>query len=139
YPAPQPLLLEQDSSVLGGPFMLMEAFPGETMLALVVRRFVPIFWGSALMARAQAQLHSLPYNGFPAPEKPFLPRRLAELRQIVYEYNLSRLLPGLSWLNRYRPQPEESPCIVHLDFHPANVIFHRWKCRGIVDWCESDV
>jgi aminoglycoside phosphotransferase (APT) family kinase protein len=119
--------------------MIMEAIPGEPMLALMLRRLMSIFWAPAAMARAQAQLHKLPTRGFPHFDKPFLHRRLAELRQAIANYDLSGLMPGLGWLRRYRPNLADAPCVVHLDFHPTNLIFHRWCFRGVVDWCESDL
>jgi aminoglycoside phosphotransferase (APT) family kinase protein len=139
YPVPAPLLLERDSNILRGPFMLMEAIPGQTMLELLLQRIVSILWAPARMAEAQAYLHGLPTSGFPGSTKPFLQRRLGELRQIIREYNLYGLTPGFEWLEAHRPDPLEPPKIVHLDFHPANLIVQDGRCRGVVDWCESDL
>jgi aminoglycoside phosphotransferase (APT) family kinase protein len=139
YPVPRPLLLEREFEILGGPFMLMEGIPGRSMLSLLLDRFTSIFWAPARMAKAQARLHELPTAGFPASPSPFLDRRLRELTQIIDEYDLPGLIPGMEWLHAHRLPPAEPPRIVHLDFHPANLIFESGRCRSVVDWCESDL
>src|SRR5207248_6960760 len=43
------------------------------------------------------------------------------------------------WLVRHRPADPERPSILHLDFHPVNILFDRGQCSGVIDWCDADV
>lgn len=139
YPVPKPLLLEKRTSVFGGPFMVMEALPGGTMLARMLSFFPAIVWEPLRLAAMHARLHRLPTEGFPVSSRPFLDRRLTELHSAIRDYALPGLRPGLRWLEARRPRTREAPTILHLDFHPANLIVAAGKCRGVIDWCEADV
>jgi aminoglycoside phosphotransferase (APT) family kinase protein len=139
YPVARPLLVEESAAVLGGPFIVMDLIPGQTMLAALLHRFTDIWWVPAHMARMHAALHALPSRDFPCPLAPFLPRRLRNLRRLICKYDLKGLAPGLDWLAAHQPDPAEAPSILHLDFHPMNLLFDGNRCRGVLDWCESDV
>jgi aminoglycoside phosphotransferase (APT) family kinase protein len=139
YPVPRPLLLERSAAVLGGPFLVMDLVPGQTMLAALLARFTDIWWAPAHMAAMHARLHGFPAADFPSPPGRFLERRLREMRRLLHEYELDGLTPGLDWLQGRRPEPPEVPSILHLDFHPMNLVFDRGCCRGVLDWCEADV
>jgi aminoglycoside phosphotransferase (APT) family kinase protein len=139
YPVARPLLCERSAAVLGGPFMVMSLVPGQTMLAALLRRFTDIWWAPAQMAEMHAALHALPSASFPRPPGSFLERRLREMRQLVRKYDLGDLAPGLDWLWTHRPEAPEVASILHLDFHPMNLLFDQGHCRGVLDWCESDV
>jgi len=139
YPVPRPLILEKDSAWFGGPFLIQPAIMGQTMLALLLNHFPAILWAPACLAEAQARLHTLPASGFPHSRNPFLEHRLEALRQCVEEYDLSGLAAGLDWLESHRPHSQEPPSILHLDFHPGNVIVREGRCQGVLDWCDSTV
>jgi aminoglycoside phosphotransferase (APT) family kinase protein len=139
YPAPRPLLVEEDCDLFGGPFALVEWLPGRTLLDLIMSQPWRLISGPARLAREHARLHQFRPDGFPAAAGPFLGRRLDELRDWIETYELDGLKRGLDWLWRHRPADPQSPCILHLDFHPLNVLFDRGECSGVIDWCESDV
>jgi aminoglycoside phosphotransferase (APT) family kinase protein len=139
YPVARPLLLDGDPHLLGGPFMVMEAIPGRTLLDLMLWRPWRVIDGPVQMAALHARLHRSPVADFPAPPGPFLERRLEEMRAWVTEYRLHGMAPGLEWLARNRPPEPERPSIIHLDFHPVNLMFGRWHCNAVLDWSESDV
>lgn len=139
YPVPEPLGCELESTVLGGPFMLMEWIPGRTLLDLLFRQPWRILRGPGRMAQLHARLHQLPVRDFPGPPGPFLDRHLAMLRMQIETYNLPGLLPGLDWLQEQRPPPEAAPSIVHLDFHPINLLFQGLHGQAVLDWSDADV
>jgi aminoglycoside phosphotransferase (APT) family kinase protein len=140
YPVPRPLLLEDRTSVLGGPFMIVKAIPGKTMLSLMLEYFPSIAWAPARMAEMHAYLHRLPTAYFPGvTAEPFLKRRLCEIREFIRDYSLSGLIRGLKWLEEHQVGVCEPPSIVHLDFHPANLMVQGRQCGAVLDWCESDV
>jgi aminoglycoside phosphotransferase (APT) family kinase protein len=139
YPAPRPLLREEDAALLGGPFLLTEWVEGETLLALLRRQTPSILWAPSRMAETHARLHCLPAADFPRPARPFLDRQFDELEAVISACGLGGLRPGLAWLCRRRPSPGEPPGLLHLDFHPGNLLMHAGRCAAVLDWGDADV
>ncbi|HZU39285.1 MAG TPA: phosphotransferase, partial [Gemmataceae bacterium] len=139
YPVARPLLLEASSDHFGGPFMLMEEVPGRTLVDLLLARPWCIVRGPARMADLHTRLHRLPTAGFPAPPEPLLGRSLTELDRLIEEENMPGLRPGLEWLCQHRPPDPERPAVLHLDFHPLNLLFDGPRRATVLDWCEWDV
>ena len=126
YPVPEPIVLEESCELFGGPFLLFEQAPGRTLFETLLYQPWRFCRGPAKMAAAHARLHALPIDRFPAPAGPFLPRRLEEMRQLIREYGLNGLQPGWTWLAEHGPEAPRSPSILHLDYHPVNIV-----CRGL--------
>jgi aminoglycoside phosphotransferase (APT) family kinase protein len=139
YPVAKPVLVEEDDHLFGGPFMIMEMLPGRNLLREMLRRFWRIAHAPIEMAEMQARLHQLPTEGFPSPEEDFLSRELIDLQDIIDDYGLHGYQAGLDWLRRHRPKPLASPSIIHLDFHPVNMMCRWRRCTGIIDWSDADV
>jgi aminoglycoside phosphotransferase (APT) family kinase protein len=139
FPVARPVLAEEDPSVLGGPFMLMERLPGETLMESMLRKPWEIIGGTWHMVRLQIWLHSLPTDVFPAAAEPFLDRWLTELGRRVESFELAGLAPGLAWLQDNRPPNPRALSIVHMDFHPVNLMVENGKFTGVLDWPGSDV
>jgi aminoglycoside phosphotransferase (APT) family kinase protein len=138
-PVPEPLLVEEDSSLFGGPFLLMEWLPGETLLDYLRGHNLHILWVAGQLAEAHARLHRLPADDFPAAPGPFLERRLDELEALRDGYGLDGLTAGLAWLRGHHPVAETAPCLLHLDYHPINVMVHDGRPPAVLDWSEADV
>jgi aminoglycoside phosphotransferase (APT) family kinase protein len=139
YPVVRPCLREENSSILGGPFLLMPWVPGSTLLDHLLQHPTSLWWAPGLLARMQVRLHQLPIKDFPAPKGEYLKRSLAELRALVLTYDLEGMRPGLDWLTENRPAPPRTPCIIHLDFHPQNFLIHEETCSAILDWSDADL
>jgi aminoglycoside phosphotransferase (APT) family kinase protein len=139
YPVARPLLLEESCEPFGGPFLLMEWVPGQTLIDLLCDRPWRIWGGPVQMAEMHARLHRLPSAGFPHPPGPFLERRLDEMRELIRAYGINGMRAGFDWLWQHRPELPARPCIIHLDFHPMNLLFEHDACSAILDWNESDV
>jgi len=139
YPVPEPLLLEQTSDLFGGPFFLMEKVPGRMALDMLVWRPWRIVTFPAQMADIHARLHRLPSDDFPAPRGEFLGRQLDQVAAVIREHGLHGLAPGLDWLRAHRPAPPASPRILHLDFHPLNLIRRADGSLAVIDWTYADV
>jgi aminoglycoside phosphotransferase (APT) family kinase protein len=138
YPVAKPLLVEESDSLLGGPFMIVERLPGRTLLDELFRRFWRIVHAPVELADMQARLHRLPVDLFPGPGA-FLTRQLHDLGDKIQEYDLHELQPALDWLEENRPLEPTRPSIIHLDFHPMNMLCRWRQCTGILDWSDADV
>jgi aminoglycoside phosphotransferase (APT) family kinase protein len=140
YPVARPALLEEDAGFLGGPFLLSEWAAGRTLLGLLHPHPWSMGWAPLRMAEAHARLHRLPAGLLPHPSRPFLDRTLDELGSVVARCGLRGLAPGLRWLRGRRPPPaDEPPCLLHLDFHPDNILMHGGRCAAVLDWGDADV
>ncbi len=139
FPVGQPLRLDTSCAEFGGPFLLLHWVPGRTLFDDMLRRPWRVFTGPRDMGRLHARLHALPTAEAPLPAGAFLPRRLEELRTLIHEYDLTGLRPGLDWLSLHRPPPFRPASLLHLDWHPLNLI--RGPDGGLtaLDWTEADV
>jgi aminoglycoside phosphotransferase (APT) family kinase protein len=138
YPVPCPLLLEEDCRFLGGPFLILPWLGGITLLEWLRRGFWRILNVAGQLARLHLALHDLPLTGPLAPAESFVERRLDEIAAMIDEYELPELAEGLEWLRRHRPAAALRPSILHLDFHPANVVVAEGHPQTVVDWSEAD-
>jgi len=139
FPVPKPLLLHTDCAPFGGPFLLMERIEGKTLCHQALAHPWQLWSVSARMAELHACLHGLPIQGFPSTAGTFLQRRLDELRELIASYGLHGLQPGLDWLSCHRPAPWRHASVVHLDWHPLNLIQDAKGGVWALDWPEADV
>ena len=139
YPVPEPILFEKNPRWFGGPFLLMEQVPGLPLLDCLRHNPTLIIQVAERLAHAHRRLHILPRDGLFPKSGPFLERRLRELRRLIGDYRLRDLRPGLRWLEQNAPRETEAPCVLHLDFHPMNIIAGQEERDTVVDWSEVDV
>jgi aminoglycoside phosphotransferase (APT) family kinase protein len=147
FPVARPRYLETSCDVFGGPFLLSERLPGETLFHGLLARPWHIWGAPGDMARLHARLHALPTDRFPAPGGPFLLRHLDEIQMQIRNQDLRGLLPGLDWLSLHRPtvvarSPDRATCpasILHLDWQPLNLIQADDGNLSVVDWADADV
>lgn len=139
FPVARPVHVEEDSDALGGPFMLMECLPGISLLDSLFRYPWQTAVGPFQMGALHARLHGLPTGQFPVPAQPYLERWLNTLQERMDVFQLPSLQPGLDWLRQHRPPDPEVPSILHLDFHPINLLYRRLGITGVLDWPEADV
>jgi aminoglycoside phosphotransferase (APT) family kinase protein len=138
FPVTEPLVLEDNCQYFGGPFLVREEAPGDTLLRAMLRRPRRLWSGPRRMAALQASLHRLPVAGFPSSPGSLLTRSLDQLAADIRSGGWKRLQPGLDWLVAHRPPPPKAPRILHLDFHPINLIQDHGSLTPI-DWTEADV
>jgi aminoglycoside phosphotransferase (APT) family kinase protein len=139
YPVPAPLLIEDSCDILGGPFLLMPWVPGQTLLEKLRQNFRLFLRVAEQLAVAHLQLHALPTDAFPCRREPFLERGLDEISAMIKDHELESLEVALDWLLAHRPPSPLSPRILHLDFHPVNLIVQDDRIVAVLDWSESDV
>jgi len=154
YPVPRPYLCEHAHETLGAPFIVMDRVAGGPLFSA---KSFPIAFktfslGFIAFVRAQVRLHRMDLS---SPEFDALPRAhssasiptmaplLDRLLAIIAERVASGPLPGLrAALNslrdraeRYRTAPD---ALVHMDYHPQNVVVRRLRVTGVIDWVSAD-
>jgi aminoglycoside phosphotransferase (APT) family kinase protein len=139
YPVAEPFLVEEEKDYFGGPFLVMTRVLGTTLLRALLRRPRRLLWAPAQMAEAHVRLHRLPTADFPALPGCSRDCRVDEMRTLIEEYGLRSLRSGWDWLCTNRPPWPADPCIVHLDFHPLNLIMERSGSLVVLDWNEADL
>jgi aminoglycoside phosphotransferase (APT) family kinase protein len=139
YPVAAPFFLEEDCAYLDGPFLVMAQVHGRPLLHALLRRPWRLLRAPVQMAEVQARLHRLTTDGFPALPGSLLVRRLDELATVIEDHHLEELRPGLDWLCVNQPNPPAKASILHLDFHPLNLIVNRDRALVVLDWSEADL
>jgi aminoglycoside phosphotransferase (APT) family kinase protein len=155
YPIPRVFLFEENREAVGSPFLIMQRVSGRPLFSN--SPFLPAFktflLGFVAFVRTQAQLHSLASEGQIVPaEVPkaytssFAPADLPLLERLfrIIERRIEEApLPGLrdavmalrSRAPRYSPVPST---IVHMDYHPQNVLVRGPKVQAVLDWVNAD-
>jgi len=139
YPVARPLLREESSDLLGGPFLIMEKVPGRTLFEMLLRKPWLSWIGAKKMAELQHRLHSLPVKASPGHAESLLERRFDDMREAMQVYDLHGLRAGYDWLVERRPPEPRRPCVVHLDFHPVNLVGDGLETMAVLDWSEAAV
>jgi aminoglycoside phosphotransferase (APT) family kinase protein len=154
YTVPRPYLFEADCSVVGAPFLVMDLLSGGPLF--VTQSFPQAFkiflLGFTAFVRAQARLHGLKTENAPLGE---IPRAyqikgapatmpiLDRVLHVIAERIESGPLPGLkdAWARlrgragAFRAAPES---VLHMDYHPQNVIVRGTRVMGVIDWVNAD-
>jgi aminoglycoside phosphotransferase (APT) family kinase protein len=145
-PVPEPLLLEEDESVLDRPFSLMAEVTGcETAIAnlalpeyqAVSREIAEKKW-TLLGELAARDIDDLGVVDFME-----IPEHAAK-RELEYWANVIRtdaLSPqpvaeaAIRWLTRHLPPPSERLCLVHGDYRSGNFLYNQaGEIPALLDW-----
>lgn len=127
-PAPVWIASDPEGRECGYPAVLMSCLPG----TVILERQASSVWLQAL-GEAIAKLHGAP------------------ARKMEWHYFTYVSLDGLevpAWTEEpaaWRcildtvkgPRPEYTPCLIHRDYHPANVLWTEGAISGIVDWINA--
>lgn len=139
YPAPKPHLFEPDPSLFGQPFMIMDKLPGRPMLEIIAASGpLTALKMMRLLGSTHARLHALDITQADVPPpvgpSPF-DRALLAGRQLADEDGVRALNPLLTWVEeRQDALSQEGSCVLHLDFHPLNVLIDDGEVSGVLDW-----
>ena len=139
YPVPRPLLVEEDSRLFGGPFLISEWVPGITLLDRLRQSHTRFLQVPTQLARMHVSLHALSVTGLSPQCGEFLDRHLDEMWAMIDDYELDDLIVGMNWLEEQRPSKHNPPSILHLDFHPANLIVRDAGEIAVLDWSAADI
>jgi aminoglycoside phosphotransferase (APT) family kinase protein len=139
YPVPEPHFLEESCAYFGGPFLVMTQVPGPNLLKGLLRQPWRLYHAPVQMAQVHVRLHRLPTTGFPAQPGCLLTRRFDEMASVIRDYGLHGLRHGFDWLFVHQPDQPKDARILHLDFHPLNLIEDKDHSLVVLDWTEADL
>jgi aminoglycoside phosphotransferase (APT) family kinase protein len=132
-PVPQVIVATDDAQVLGGPAMVVEFLPGETLARLLLRdeRFATARLRLPRQAAAAlAAVHRMDDPGLrsedPVATLEMLHRSMGRA-QPVFEF-------ALRWLAANRPTPPATPVVVHGDFRLGNLLTDDQGLVAVLDW-----
>lgn len=157
YPVPRVDCLERDASPFGMPFLIMERIHGQPLWHILfqepVERHQRLF---RLFCKLLADLHALdwrpmvdnPQQYEPAKSAaaggapPIVDRILNGWQQIIDR--LPVRLPGfdplLAWLyDNIGSVDSRQASIIHMDFHPENLILRPDETAVVIDWTNLDI
>jgi len=156
FPVPRPYAFEADRTALGAPFLIMQRLDGGPLFA--VRSFPSAFKTFSLaffsFVRAQSKLHKfnaastglrdIPHAYAPignaTGESPLLDRMLAIIANRVETGPLPGLREALNLVTERAGKFRRSPAsLVHMDYHPQNVMVDGLRVTGVIDWVNTDV
>jgi aminoglycoside phosphotransferase (APT) family kinase protein len=139
FPVVNCLLLEEDASIFGGPFLISEKAEGELFPEFLYHHPWRILELPRSMGCLHAELHQVPVDRTIAHAESFLDRKLRELDRLLRQYDLTELCPGFRWLERSRPEQTTPAAMLHLDFHPLNLLYGGARGFTVLDWSQVDV
>ncbi|HEV2169463.1 MAG TPA: phosphotransferase [Candidatus Binatus sp.] len=156
YTVPRPHHFEADHGALGAPFLIMQRLAGGPLFA--IRSFPSAFKTFSMaffsFVRTQAKLHrfnptsaglsEIPRSyepvGNTAANSPLLDRVLAIISNRVENGPLPGLREALNLVteraSRFRRSADS---LVHMDYHPQNVMVEGLRVTGVIDWVNTDV
>ncbi len=156
YPVPRPYTFEGDNRALGAPFLIMQRLAGGPLFT--VRSFPNAFRTFSMaffsFVRAQSKLHKLdpasadlceiprayaPIDGTSS-VSPLLDRILAIIANRVDNGPLPGLRDALNLVTQRASKFRNSrDSLVHMDYHPLNVMVQGVRVTGVIDWVNTDV
>ena len=143
-PSPHIHYVCRDESVLGGPFFISTAVPGETVPRRVLRLVHANGIGERVVAQlgdAMARLHEIDPALAPEGVVPLGGDKPIEAALKGIDEGLRLLLDPsptfafcLRWLERHRPPEPTRMTIIHSDIRTGNIIVGEDGLRAILDW-----
>ena len=137
-PAPKPLYIDNDGSLMGQSGIVMAYVPGEMSLAR------PDTWKNKLEAYAKtlARIHSISIDNVIAPflmdadKEAVWFLRNDQIPTYIADYPAGPRVWNtiLEHLPQIKPEP---PVLIHLDYWSGNVLWDRDSISAIVDWEEA--
>lgn len=150
FPVPKVHILEHDSSVFGKPFIIMEKINGREGGKVIdesygeqrdrlVNQFCQIFVDLHNLDWKKVAFEPLPYNE----NDPygFINSLMQKMQGYINQFpNIKVFAPVYDWLKgRAKTVPCERLSVVHMDYHPANLILKDNGEAIVIDWTNFDI
>lgn len=148
YPVPRVFLVEEDSSQLGAPFIVMERITGQTMGIALRESPTQQSRLGTLFAKLFVDLHSLDWQEVIrdfGPKPNFVANEVIDQQLTNYEHDLAQykreeLTPILEWLRAKESSVScERLSLTHRDFHPFNIMIDETEKPFVIDWTAANI
>ncbi len=156
FAVPRPYAFEADPRALGAPFFIMQRLTGTRLFTVssfpnAFKTFSMAFFS---FVRTQSRLHKFdPASpglrdiprayapvGAASADSPLLDRMLAIIANRVETGPLPGLREALNLVTERAGKFRRSPdSLVHMDYHPLNVMVRGVRVTGVIDWVNTDV
>ena len=156
FAVPRPYAFEADPRALGAPFFIMQRLTGTRLFNA---SSFPNAFGTFSMAffsfvRTHSRLHKFDPSspglrdiprayapvGATTADSPLLDRMLAIIANRVETGPLPGLREALNLVTERAAKFRRSPdSLVHMDYHPLNVMVRGMRVTGVIDWVNTDV
>ncbi|HEX3130885.1 MAG TPA: phosphotransferase [Thermoanaerobaculia bacterium] len=148
FPAPRTLFVDAAGEAMGRPFLVLERLPGRPLVDGLLRPpSRMLLRAPELLAGAMLDLHRLPIERVTELfEGAALDRGLLDPDR--WDRKTRRLLPRIggrslndlaAWIDARRPDLSGRTVFCHGDYHPANLLLHRGRISGLVDWTRASL
>lgn len=142
-PVPRIYCLEEDSAVLGHPFVIMEKIEGEKLLDTWMRQpehrpqlVEDLYTVLAKIHSVDWRLNGLAFLGEPEHSRSFAEREIVKWQRVLKgtEYSPHPVMAEVAiWLKRNAP-PSERTTVCHGDYSVLNAHVHGGRIVAILDW-----
>jgi aminoglycoside phosphotransferase (APT) family kinase protein len=165
FPVPRAYLFESGAEAIGAPFLVMERIGGGPLFEVksFPHAFKAFSMGFAGFVRAQTRLHRMPVlpatiaalqglvnpNGDAARTREesaedaaarLLESRIETIASRVEQGPLPGLAAALEHLREHVTAFRTAPAsLLHLDYHPQNVLTEGVHVRGVIDWANAAI
>jgi aminoglycoside phosphotransferase (APT) family kinase protein len=85
------------------------------------------------LARTLADIHMASVDEFPFSYSPYIDTKSLQVPSWAQRNSLWQKAINMLQL----PQPVVTPCFIHRDYHPTNVLWNNGQVSGVVDWVSA--
>ncbi|MHA1961149.1 MAG: phosphotransferase family protein [Candidatus Thorarchaeota archaeon] len=148
YPVPRVFLVEEDSSQLGAPFIVMERITGQTMGIALRESPTQQSRLGALFSELFVNLHNLEWQEVirdfdPKPSfsvNEVIGEQLTNYEHEIAHYKREEFIPILEWLRAMESSVScERLSLTHRDFHPFNIMMDETGKPFVIDWTSANI
>jgi len=149
YPVPQVHLQAGEDSPFGYPFVIMDRIDGQVMRQIMNNAPVEEKEGLlTLFCDLFVNLHNLDWRPYyetlnqinPGDPYQYVDYWLFTGRQRIKHFELQGFSEPLDWFEEKRSEiPCNRPSVVHLDFHPNNVLLRADGQAFVIDWSQVSI
>jgi len=149
FPVPRVILFEEDKSILGKPFLMMEFIEHKLLYTFVLdaTQDQQEHWMKKF-SKLLVKLHNIDWKKIVSDRIPkntddpyfTVDAYIKEWELLSEEFGLVQFKPIITWLKKHRENyPAKRLGFIHRDYHMSNVLVAEDESMYVVDWAASNV
>lgn len=146
YAVPQVMLLEQDATILGKPFLIMQKIDGRPLGNVIAESSDERKQALLdLFCKLYIELHTLDWRPFVPDSLSFekenpIEAWLESAQEMLHHFQTSEFDPALDWLRERAAEIQPGRIsILHWDYHQYNVLLTKDDDAFVIDWGGIEV